>query len=30
MGGYGLTMGQILTLPMIAAGLWFLMRAKPA
>ena len=29
-GGYGLTMGQILTLPMIAAGLWFLMRAKPA
>lgn len=30
MGGFGLTMGQILTLPMIAAGLWFLMRAKPA
>lgn len=28
--GYGLTMGQILTLPMILAGLWFLMRARPA
>jgi phosphatidylglycerol---prolipoprotein diacylglyceryl transferase len=26
--GYGLTMGQILTLPMIAAGVWFLMRAR--
>ncbi|MES2145538.1 MAG: prolipoprotein diacylglyceryl transferase [Pseudomonadota bacterium] len=29
-GGYGLTMGQVLSLPMIAAGLWFLMRARPA
>ena len=28
--GYGLTMGQILTLPMIAAGLWFIVKAKPA
>lgn len=27
-GGYGLTMGQILSLPMIAAGLWFIARAK--
>ena len=27
-GGFGLTMGQLLTLPMIAAGLWFLTRAK--
>ncbi len=27
-GGYGLTMGQILSLPMIAAGLWFLLRAR--
>jgi phosphatidylglycerol---prolipoprotein diacylglyceryl transferase len=30
MAGYGLTMGQILTIPMIALGLWFLLRAKPA
>jgi phosphatidylglycerol---prolipoprotein diacylglyceryl transferase len=30
LGGYGLTMGQILSLPMIAVGLWFLMRARPA
>jgi phosphatidylglycerol:prolipoprotein diacylglycerol transferase len=29
-GGYGLTMGQILSLPMIALGLWFLWRARPA
>ncbi len=31
-GGYGLTMGQILSLPMLLAGLWFLARAraKPA
>lgn len=29
-GGYGLTMGQALTLPMIVVGLWFLLRAKPA
>jgi phosphatidylglycerol:prolipoprotein diacylglycerol transferase len=28
--GYGLTMGQILTLPMIAVGIWFIAKAKPA
>jgi phosphatidylglycerol:prolipoprotein diacylglycerol transferase len=28
--GYGLTMGQLLSLPMIAAGLWFLVRARSA
>ena len=27
-GGFGLTMGQLLSLPMIAAGLWFLTRAR--
>lgn len=27
-GGYGLTMGQILSLPMIALGLWLVMRAR--
>ena len=27
-GGYGLTMGQILSVPMIAAGLWFMLRAR--
>ncbi len=27
-GGYGLTMGQLLSLPMIALGLWFALRAK--
>jgi phosphatidylglycerol---prolipoprotein diacylglyceryl transferase len=27
-GGYGLTMGQLLTLPMLAVGLWFLIRAR--
>jgi phosphatidylglycerol---prolipoprotein diacylglyceryl transferase len=27
-GGYGLTMGQMLSLPMIAAGAWFLARAR--
>jgi phosphatidylglycerol:prolipoprotein diacylglycerol transferase len=27
-GGYGLTMGQILSLPMIAAGIWFIARAR--
>lgn len=27
-GGYGLTMGQFLSLPMILAGLWFIARAK--
>jgi phosphatidylglycerol:prolipoprotein diacylglycerol transferase len=29
-GGYGLTMGQILSLPMIAVGLWLILRTKPA
>ncbi|TMV09860.1 prolipoprotein diacylglyceryl transferase [Ruegeria sediminis] len=29
-GGYGLTMGQLLSLPMIALGLWFLLRARRA
>jgi phosphatidylglycerol:prolipoprotein diacylglycerol transferase len=29
-GGWGLTMGQILSLPMIAAGLWFVARARAA
>jgi phosphatidylglycerol:prolipoprotein diacylglycerol transferase len=28
--GYGLTMGQILTLPMIALGLFLILRARPA
>ncbi|MDM7933333.1 prolipoprotein diacylglyceryl transferase [Tabrizicola sp.] len=28
LGGYGLTMGQLLSLPMIAAGLWFALRAR--
>lgn len=27
-GGYGLTMGQFLSLPMIAVGLWFVLRAR--
>ncbi len=27
-GGVGLTMGQLLSLPMIAAGLWFVLRAR--
>jgi phosphatidylglycerol---prolipoprotein diacylglyceryl transferase len=27
-GGWGLTMGQILSLPMIAGGLWFVRRAR--
>ena len=27
-GGFGLTMGQLLSLPMIAAGLWFFLRAR--
>jgi phosphatidylglycerol:prolipoprotein diacylglycerol transferase len=27
-GGYGLTMGQLLSLPMIAVGLWFILRAR--
>ena len=26
--GYGLTMGQVLTLPMIITGIWFMIRAK--
>jgi phosphatidylglycerol:prolipoprotein diacylglycerol transferase len=29
-GSFGLTMGQILSLPMIAAGVWFLTRARHA
>ncbi|MGB8811649.1 MAG: prolipoprotein diacylglyceryl transferase, partial [Paracoccaceae bacterium] len=29
LGGYGITMGQTLSLPMIAVGLWFILRAKP-
>ena len=28
--GWGLTMGQLLSLPMIAVGLWFLLRARRA
>ncbi len=28
LGGYGLTMGQILSLPMIALGLWLVLRAR--
>jgi phosphatidylglycerol---prolipoprotein diacylglyceryl transferase len=27
-GGYGLTMGQVLSLPMIAVGVWFIRRAR--
>ncbi|MCU0826274.1 MAG: prolipoprotein diacylglyceryl transferase [Tabrizicola sp.] len=30
LGNYGLTMGQLLSLPMIAAGLWFLIHARRA
>ncbi len=30
MGGWGLTQGQALSLPMIAVGLWFLWKARPA
>ena len=29
-GGYGLTMGQMLSLPMIALGLWFALRVRRA
>jgi phosphatidylglycerol:prolipoprotein diacylglycerol transferase len=29
-GGYGLTMGQILTVPMVLAGAWFIARARRA
>jgi phosphatidylglycerol:prolipoprotein diacylglycerol transferase len=29
-GGWGLTMGQILSLPMIVAGLWFIARSRRA
>ncbi len=29
-GGYGLTMGQLLCIPMIGTGLWFLWRARPS
>ena len=28
LGGYGLTMGQILSLPMIAIGIWLVLRAR--
>jgi phosphatidylglycerol:prolipoprotein diacylglycerol transferase len=28
LGDYGLTMGQLLSLPMIALGLWFVLRAR--
>lgn len=30
LGGFGLSMGQLLSLPMILAGLWFIVRARPA
>ena len=30
LGGYGLTMGQILSLPMLAVGFWFALRARKA
>jgi phosphatidylglycerol---prolipoprotein diacylglyceryl transferase len=30
LGGMGLTMGQILSLPMLAVGLWLMVRARPA
>ncbi|KAB2880784.1 MAG: prolipoprotein diacylglyceryl transferase [Albidovulum sp.] len=30
LGGFGLSMGQILSLPMVLAGLWFITRARPA
>lgn len=30
MGGWGLTMGQLLTLPMIVVGLWFTFRSRRA
>lgn len=30
MGGYGLTMGQLLSLPMIALGVWLILRARRA
>jgi phosphatidylglycerol:prolipoprotein diacylglycerol transferase len=29
-GGWGLTQGQALSLPMIAAGLWFVLGARRA
>lgn len=29
LGGFGLSMGQLLSLPMILAGLWFIRRARP-
>ena len=29
-GGYGLTQGQALSVPMIALGLWFILRARHA
>lgn len=30
LGGYGLTMGQALSVPMIALGLYFALRRKPS
>ena len=29
-GGYGLTMGQLLSIPMILIGIWFILRARKA
>ena len=29
-GGWGLTMGQLLSLPMIVVGLWLVLRKRPA
>ncbi|MBC7677045.1 MAG: prolipoprotein diacylglyceryl transferase, partial [Rhodoferax sp.] len=29
-GGYGLTMGQLLSVPMVVIGLWFIARARRA
>ena len=30
MGGFGMTMGQLLSIPMIVVGLWFIARARRA
>ena len=29
-GGYGFTMGQLLSIPMILIGIWFIIRARKA
>ena len=29
-GGYGFTMGQLLSIPMILIGIWFMLRARKA